>query len=107
METVFKVGKDLVDGLNADSRSYLRWLRNLEEEECEDFDRFPNEVLVDLNLEEIRCMKLESWKEDFEGRLDYSFLIEEIDSMDETLCSVWNWMPLVGGHSSSNDEMDG
>ena len=64
LEPLFKVGKDLVGGLNADGRSSLRWLRNLEEEECEDLDRFPNVVLVDLNLDEINCMKLASWKED-------------------------------------------
>ena len=50
-------------------------------------------------------MKLPSWKKDFEGRLCFSFLIEETDLMDETLGSLWNEIPLVGGHSFSNDEM--
>ena len=98
LEPVFKVEKYLVGGLNEDGRSSLRWLRNLEEE-CEDLDRLPNVVLVDLKLDEIRCMKLACWKEDFEGRLDSSFLIEETDEMDEILCSLWKWMTLVGGHS--------
>ena len=51
-------------------------------------------------------MKLASWKQDFEGRLDLSFIIEEIDEIEETLRSLWKGMPLVGGHSFSNDEMD-
>ena len=32
LDPVFKVPEDLVGGLNADSRSSLRWLRNLEED---------------------------------------------------------------------------
>ena len=48
---------------------------NLEEEEYEDLDMFPSVILVDLNLDEIRCIKLESW-EDFDERLDSLFLIE-------------------------------
>ena len=32
LETVFKPRKDLVDGLNEDGRSSLRWVANLEEE---------------------------------------------------------------------------
>ena len=63
-------------------------------------------VLVYLNLDEAICMKLESWKEDLECRLDSSFLIEEIDAMDETLGSLWKGMPLVGRNALSNDEMD-
>ena len=94
LETVFKPRKDLVDGLNADGRSSLILLRNLEEEECEDLDRFLNKVLVDLNLDEARCMELASLKEDFEWRLDSSFLIEETDAMDETLGSVWKGMSM-------------
>ena len=35
LELVFKVGKDLVGGINADGRSSLRWWVNLEEEWCE------------------------------------------------------------------------
>ena len=90
---MFKVGKDLVGGLNADGRSSSRWLRSLEEEECEDLHRFPNVVWVDLNLDEIRCMKLTSWK----GSCS-SFLIEETNSMDETFGYLWKEMPLVGGY---------
>ena len=106
MEPVFKVGKDLVGGLNLDGRSSSRRLRILEEEECECLDRFPNVFLVDLNLDEIRRMEFSSWKEDFEDSLCFSFLIEEIDPIDETLGSLWEKMPLVGGYSCSNNEMD-
>ena len=60
----------MVGGLNADGRSSSRWLRKLEEEECEDLDRFLNVVLVDSNLDKERCMKLAPLKVDFEGRLD-------------------------------------
>ena len=35
LEVVFKAGKDLVDCINIDGRSPLRWLANLEEEEWE------------------------------------------------------------------------
>ena len=42
-------------------------------EESNDYlARFPNVILVDLNLDEITCIKLASYKEDFEGRLDSS-----------------------------------
>ena len=54
LEPVFKDGKDLAGGLNADGRSSSRWLRKLEEEECEDLDRFTNVVLVDSNLDQLR-----------------------------------------------------
>ena len=71
----------------------------------DDLDMFPNVVLADSNLDEIRRMKLTSWKEDFEGRL-YSIgishmevSIEETDTMDENLGSLLKGMPLVGGHS--------
>ena len=37
-----------------------------------DLERFLNAVIVDSNLDEIRCMKLECWKEDFERWLVYS-----------------------------------
>ena len=83
LERVFKEGKDLVGGINKDSGSYLMWLAISEEEEWEggwwlstlescleedglsadsndDLDRFPNVILVDSNLDKIRCMKLES-----------------------------------------------
>ena len=36
----------------------------------------------------------------------FLFLIEETDGMDEILGSSWNLIPLVGGHSFSNEEMD-
>jgi len=42
------------------------------EDSNDDLERFPNVVLVDSNLDETRCAKLLSWKEDFEGRLDSS-----------------------------------
>ena len=77
LEPVFKVWNDLVVGLNAGGMPSSRWLRNLEEEECEDLDRFPNVVLVDSNLDEIRCMKLESWKECFKVASCSLFIIEK------------------------------
>ena len=76
----------------------------LEEEEFKDLDMFRNVVLVDLNLDEIRCMKLASWKEEFEERLFSSFILEETDAVDDTLGSLWNGMPLVGGLSFLNED---
>ena len=60
LEPAFKEGKDLVGGLDADGISSLKQSRKLVKEECEDLNRFPNVVLVHLNLDEIRCMKLTS-----------------------------------------------
>ena len=45
-------------------------------------DRFPNVVLFDSNLDETICMKLASWKENFEGRL-YSSGISSMEVSDE------------------------
>ena len=87
LEPVFKAGEDLVGKLNADGRSSLRWWVKLEEEEFKDLDMFRNVVLVDLNLDEIRCMKLASWKEDFEGRLD-SLGISSLEVLNEKECDI-------------------
>ena len=70
------------------------------------FGQAPKCGLVNLNLDKIRCMKLTSWKEYFKVRSCSSFLIEEIDLMDETLGSLWKEMTILGRHSFSNGEMD-
>ena len=44
-------------------------------------------VLVDSNLDEIRCMKLASWKRYFEGRLDSSG-IGSIEVLNEKECGI-------------------
>ena len=57
------------------------------EDSNDDLEIFPNVVLVNSNLDEIRCMKLEPWKEDFEGRLDYSGIIST-EVSNEKECDV-------------------
>ena len=54
----------------------------LTEDSNDDLDRFSNKVLVDSNLDEIRCMELESWKEYFEVRL-VSSVISSIEVSDK------------------------
>ena len=48
---------------------------------------FLNAVLVDSNLDETRCVKLASWKEDFEGILDSSG-INSLEFSREEWCDV-------------------
>ena len=55
--------------------SFGWWISTLESQEdglfedCnDDLERFPNVVLVYSNLDEVRCVRLESWKEYFEGK---------------------------------------
>ena len=52
-------------------------------------------VLVDLILDEIRCMKLASWKEDLEGRLDSS-VISSMEIWDEEVCDVLKYVGECG-----------
>ena len=42
------------------------------EDSNDDLKRFPNVVLIDSSFDEARCLRLESWTECFEGKLDYS-----------------------------------
>ena len=44
-------------------------------------------VLVDSNLDKIRCTKLASWKEDFEGRLDF-LGISYLEVSNEEECAI-------------------
>ena len=53
----------------------------------DDLDRFPNVVLVDSNLYEVKSMKLTSWKEYFEGRLDSSG-IDSVEVSNEEECEM-------------------
>ena len=48
---------------------------------------FTNVVLVDSSLDEIRCVKLTYWKEDFEGRLDSSGIVS-VEVSNEEECDV-------------------
>ena len=58
--------------------SFEWWILTLElqedgliEDSKDDLEHFPNVVLVVSNLDEERCVKLLSWKEDLEGRLHF------------------------------------
>ena len=61
------------DGLIEDSTDYL--------------DKFPNVVFVNSNLDETQLMKLSSWKEDLEGRLD-SLGISSMEVWNEEECGI-------------------
>ena len=88
-DSVFKASEEDTGSLKSGGGSCLEWLRKLEEEELiedsnDDLDRFQNVILVESNLDEIRCIKLEYWKEDLEGRFDSSGIIHmEVSDKEE------------------------
>ena len=65
-------------------------------------DRFPNVFLVDSNLDKIRCVKLTSYEDDFEGRLDSSGIIL-MEVSNEKECDVSKH---AGGYEDENFSLD-
>ena len=80
----FMISKLRKRGMEKWMMNFNPWIigRWVVEDSKDDLEMFPNMVLVDSNVDETRCIKLASWKEDFEIRL-YSSGISSVEVSNE------------------------